>query len=304
MHTYCVLGSLYHSLDITTATIPACGDGVTAQSVRTSIAGQGAMIATTLASLGARVTFIGQVGDDSNGKSCIELLRKARIGVQDITIQQQGTTGLLVNTSSGQGSTTICFEGANTAINGMFVRSHAEAIRRCDVLLLQGDVDEETALAAKEIARKGGKSISFNPRLGATYPTSMYSMLDMITPSQAVASQLTGIAVTDDAAAAKAGRWFLTRGVQRVLMPLDDGGLYYVDSQQGLYVGPFSQGPKDCNGELLSAAFAWATGRGDALMDAIYVAQATAALADTCPVADLMQIEMLCNSEILPMRTL
>lgn len=309
MNTYCVIGSLYYSLTTKCKDFPRPGEHVIADGLEPSFGGQGGNIAVALAKFGAKVSFIGKVGADSFGKSYIETLQKLGVQTVDIKVEPKHSTGMsLVSIDRAGQETEIIYAGANDKLDDAYLSLHADTLRQCDYLLLQGDIPAQTALMAKELARKAGKTIFLDPGVNTKYPAVIYDMLDYITPNQEETKLLTGIGVVDDASAKRAASWFLKKGVQHVVITCGERGLYYVDKQQGLYFGTYRDlkvvDTTDA-GDIFNAAFAFAVGRGDDIPDAVYFSQAAAAVSlkykggAQASLPSLMQIEILCNSQLL-----
>ncbi len=309
MSTYCVIGSLYYSLTTKCKDFPQPGDHIQVDDLRPSFGGQGGNIAVALAKFGAKVSFIGKVGSDSFGKAYIESLQKLGVQVADIKAEPKCSTGMaLVNIDASGHEIELLYAGANGKLDDAYLSLHADTLRQCDYLLLQGDIPAETALLAKELTRKAGKTVFLDPGINTKYPAVIYDMLDYITPNQEETKALTGIEVVDTASAKRAATWFKKKGVQHVVLTCGEQGLYYFDRQGGQHFSAYRDlkvvDTTDA-GDIFNAAFAFAVGRGDDVQDAVYFAQAAAAVSiqhkggAQASLPSLMQIEILCNSQLL-----
>lgn len=314
MSTYCVIGSLYYSLTAKCKNFPQPGEHIQVDSLSPSFGGQGGNIAAALAKFGAKVSFIGKVGSDSFGKSYMDSLQKLGVQTADIKVEPKCPTGMsLQNIDASGQKTELIYAGANSKLDDAYLSLHADTLRQCDYLLLQGDIPAQTALLAKELARKAGKTVFLDPGVNTKYPSVIYDMLDYITPNQEEAKALTGVEVVDGTSAKRAAAWFMKKGVRHVVLTCGADGLYYFDKENGQYFSAY----RDLKvvdatnaGDIFNAAFAFAIGRGDDIQDTVYFAQAAAAVSlqhkgeaqESLP--SLMQIEILCNSQLLDNITL
>ena len=76
--------------------------------------------------------------------------------------------------------------------------------------------------------KKGGKSDSKSSPSTAGKDV-LLSMVDLVTPNEVEAEIMTGIPVSDKAAADQAAKWFMDRGVKKVLITLGSRGVYIHD---------------------------------------------------------------------------
>ena len=96
----------------------------------------------------------------------------------------------------------------------------------------------------------------------------LLSMVDLVTPNEVEAEIMTGIPVSDKAAADQAAKWFMDRGVKKVLITLGSRGVYIHDGiKSGILPGDAF------NGGLLTAL-----SEGKDLWEAAVFANALAAL--------------------------
>ncbi|MFA6688163.1 MAG: ribokinase [Sphaerochaetaceae bacterium] len=314
MSTYCVIGSLYYSLSTQCERFPNPGEHIEVTSLAPSYGGPGGNIAATLASFGAKVSFIGKVGSDSFGKTYIASLQKLGVLTSDIKAEPKFATGMMLRTADAAGEQTeLIYPGANAKLDDSYLSIHSDTLKQCDYLLLQGDIPSSTAILAKELARKAGKTIFMAPGITATYPAVIYDMLDYITPSREETKSLTGIDVVDGASAKRASSWFFKRGARNVLITCGAEGVFFFDRNGGHHFGAYRDiriVDETDAGDVFNAAFAFAIGRGDTMQDAIYFAQAAAAVSIQKPggaqasIPSLMEIEMLCNSQLLDTYTI
>src|SRR5690606_21951331 len=73
--------------------IPAAGETVLARSLTNSCGGKGANQAVAASRLGARVSFVGCVGDDADGALLLREMRSEGVDVADVEVLHESTTG-------------------------------------------------------------------------------------------------------------------------------------------------------------------------------------------------------------------
>lgn len=159
-------------------------------------AGGAANVALNIASLGARCTLAGFVGDDPDGARLRQILRRHEITL--LTTPGTGTT--IVKTRVLAQNQQLCRldrESPRTAYrwtgaSGMAVLRRAMA--RCDAVILsdyaKGLLTDELVRRVGEMARKRGKLVALDPkpRHGLAFRG-----LDLMTPNKREALQLAGM---------------------------------------------------------------------------------------------------------------
>jgi len=87
-----------------------------------------------------------------------------------------------------------------------------------------------TVTAAVELAVKAGVPVILNPARRGRSPNSLLERISILTPNETEAELLTGIKVTDAAAAAKACSKLRSRGVGIVILTLGKRGAFLADA--------------------------------------------------------------------------
>jgi ribokinase len=141
--------------------LPRPGETVLATSVRTTPGGKGANQAVAAARAGARVQFVGAVGDDDVGARLREHLVTNGVGV-DALIGIPGPSGsaAIVVDSAGENIIVVA-PGANAALAAETPGFRA-TVADCDVLLMQLEIPLATAAVAARTAKSGGATVIVN----------------------------------------------------------------------------------------------------------------------------------------------
>ena len=160
-----VIGSTNMDLTTTVERMPVWGETVLARHFETSFGGKGANQAVAAAKLGAEVVMVTNLGDDTLGDSALKNFESYGIDTQHvrrIPNQSTGTATILVDQKSGDNSILIV-AGANGDLSSADVDAASEALKRCDLILLQLEIQLETAYEAIRFARKNGVRTVLNP---------------------------------------------------------------------------------------------------------------------------------------------
>ena len=225
-----VVGSITADLTAFGRRLPVPGETVIGQSFTLVLGGKGANQALAAARAGASSTMIGCVGDDLFRDIVLSGLRDGGVDTSSVT-SVHGPTGVAhirVDNTTGQNDIVIV-PLANSSLTPDLAERQLRAVaRRGDVLLLQLEIPLETAFRAAIVGRELGMTVVLDPAPAAILPDEIWPCIDVVTPNESEATVLTGITVSD-AAAAVVGRWFLERGVSAALITLGDKGIVQVN---------------------------------------------------------------------------
>lgn len=148
-----VVGSINLDLFAHVERHPKPGETLAGSSVAEAPGGKGANQALAARLLGADVTMVGAVGDDSNADVALQLLADAGVDLSKVKVAKESTTGLAVITVSDDGENTIVYiAGANALVSPDDATSALNDFEKEDILLLQGELTRETTEAAARAA--------------------------------------------------------------------------------------------------------------------------------------------------------
>src|SRR5262249_38176928 len=100
------------------------------------------------------------------------------------------------------------------------------AFTQARVVVLQLETPLKTVEAAAKLAASDGARVILNPAPARPLPDSLLRRLHLLTPNESEAELLTGIALRNDAAVAKAAEALLARGVENVIITLGARGAW------------------------------------------------------------------------------
>ncbi|KLO40223.1 PfkB family carbohydrate kinase [Mycobacterium nebraskense] len=161
MARVCVVGSVNMDLSLRVDALPRPGETVLATSLTHAPGGKGGNQAVAAARAGARVQFVGAVGDDPAAEQLRAHLLDNGVGL-DATAETPGPSGTAIVVVDGDAENTIVVApGANGRLT-----LDAEAVRGviagCDVLLTQLEIPVRAAVAAAQQARSAGAVVIVN----------------------------------------------------------------------------------------------------------------------------------------------
>ncbi|CDO89701.1 ribokinase [Mycobacterium triplex] len=160
MTRVCVVGSVNMDITCDVAALPRPGETVLASSLSYAPGGKGGNQAVAAARAGARVQFVGAVGDDAAAEPLRAHLLANGVGL-DATAAVPGPSGTaIIVVDAGAQNTIVVAPGAN----GQLTLSSAasRAVADCDVLLTQLEIPLATAVAAAREAKTAGAAVIVN----------------------------------------------------------------------------------------------------------------------------------------------
>ncbi|WKG10916.1 ribokinase [Nocardia sp. PE-7] len=176
--TVVVLGSVNMDLVTTVSRRPAPGETVLGTEFATVPGGKGANQAIAAARSGARVRFLGAIGEDAFGAELTATLSEA--GIDTALIRRvDGASGIasIIVDDTGENSI-IVVAGANGRVTDLTAAELA-AIAAADILLCQLEIPIDTVLAAARHARASGTVVALNPSPVQPLPTELWAAVDL-----------------------------------------------------------------------------------------------------------------------------
>jgi ribokinase len=193
-----VVGSINVDLVATADRLPRPGETVLGGRFAEHHGGKGANQAVAAARAGARVTFVGAVGDDRRGETALEALRAEGIDVSRVRVVPGEQTGVALIAVGPRGENQIVVApGANAALVPDDV--HQLPLARGDTLLTSLEIPMPAVTAALQAARDAGAQAVLNPAPAHALPAEVLALGPILTPNE---HELVVAIGNDDAAAA------------------------------------------------------------------------------------------------------
>lgn len=270
--------------------LPTPGETVTAgEFLKFEAGGKGANQAVAAARLGARVAFVGRVGNDARGRDLLRCLRAEGINTKHVSIDSHRPTGAaLIHVDEEGEKQIVAAPEANGRLSTADIREASELIQRARVLVLQLEVPMAANLAAARLAKKAGVSVMLDAAPAAKPPAELLRLLSVVRANSTEAKALTGVTADSRRSARLAAQKLLSRGIKIVILQAGGEGNLIVskDSDGGEHEFSLKKIPvKSVDatgaGDGFVGAFAVALVEGRALEEAGLFANAAAALTTT-----------------------
>jgi ribokinase len=258
-----IVGSINMDLVARMDRLPKPGETVTGETFQTISGGKGANQAVAAARLGARVSMIGRIGDDSFGVTLRRNLNSAGVDTNHILETRGVSSGVaLIGVEQSGANAITVIPAANGLLTADDVRSCQEMIAISDALIVQLETPMETVAEAIQIARKHGVLTVLDPAPAPSRPLPQQLMtVDILSPNQSEAEALTGIPVVDWESAKDAALAMRKLGANAVVLKMGAlGALVYAQGGQIHQIAA-------CKAEIVDT-----TAAGDAFTAALTVA--------------------------------
>ncbi|QDV16949.1 Ribokinase [Gimesia panareensis] len=277
-----VLGSINMDLMIRSAKLPLPGETVIADAKVENPGGKGANQAVAAARMGAEVTMIGCVGDDSFAEELVQNLEAEGVQTQLVSRKRETTSGVaMVMVETSGENAILVVPGANGLVGPTELGQARQVICDSDVLLMQLEVPVETVIAAAAIAREAGVPVILDPAPApAHFPAELLDV-DLICPNQSEAAALLGQSVGSVDEAVALVPELAQQGPRRAIITLADQGAVLFDGERVETVAAFEVDAVDSTaaGDAFAAGLAVRLAEQADLKEAVRFASAAGALA-------------------------
>ena len=279
----CILGSFNVDIVAKVERFPKGGESLLALGSTLGPGGKGANQATAVSRAGARVHFVSKVGKDQFSQFAYDHLTSSEI--HSFTLYQSDTepTGnaiIYVSQENGENMIAI-YSGANKTISEDEVAAIAPELEDSDVLLVQLENNFAATLSAMKLAKALGVKVILNPAPFSSHALECLEYVDVITPNETEASQLSGIDVKDLASAKEAAQRIVSQGARRVIITMGSRGALLFEGNQFQHIPAFPALSVDTTGagDAFNGALASSIANGQSLVQAATYAAAFASLA-------------------------
>ncbi|GIO97729.1 ribokinase [Paenibacillus lautus] len=266
-----VIGSASMDLVVTSTKRPGAGETVLGDSFKTVPGGKGANQAVAAARLGAEVTMIGCVGEDSFGETILSNLQANGViteHVEPVTGMESGTAHIIL--AEGDNSIVVV-KAANDRITPDYVDQAAEVIQAADIVLIQQEIPEETVVHVSELCARYQVPLMLNPAPARPVPSVVIERAAYITPNEHEAAILFGDEPLGDVLRRYPNKLIVTEGKR---------GVRYFDGNEEVVVPGYKVEAVDTTGagDTFNGAFAVALSEGMSIADSLRFANRAASL--------------------------
>jgi ribokinase len=276
-----VVGSIHVDYTVKLPRLPSVGETVIGVDFKKSPGGKGANQAVAAARLNAETYIVSRVGADEDGQMLLDNLRRNGVHTEYVKIDPTSYTGIALIMVDAQGRNMIAVaSGTDAKVSKEDVDLAMDCIRRSDMVLAQLEIPIETTVYALEKAYEAGVRTVLNPAPCRPLPKDLYRKISVITPNRVELSMLTGMPTRSLKEIEEAARSILDLGVENIVVTLGEEGALIVDPSSSTHVKAIRVEAVDTTGagDAFNAALAVALAEGKSLKEAVFIANAAAAL--------------------------
>jgi ribokinase len=155
--------------------------------------GKGANVARAAARLGARVSLVGRVGEDSFGRACLAALDDDGVDVTGVLVTPDEPTGFVsIELENGLHRSLVYVPGANDSLTWSDVAPAVERLTTGDILIVQAEIPPETLRRVTKRTADDGVRLYLDPAPPDRVPLAALRAAEVVTPDRAEAAALTG----------------------------------------------------------------------------------------------------------------
>ncbi|MGF1536006.1 MAG: ribokinase [Elainellaceae cyanobacterium] len=230
--TLLVFGSINMDFVAQVPRLPQAGETLLGHRFSTTPGGKGANQAVAIARLGAPCKMVGRVGADPFGPELVQHLQTAGVDCGPIRVDSAESSGAAVIEVSDSGENHIVvIPGANGQMDDSDVNRLVALLPQASWLLLQLEIPLPVVLAAARAAHRAGVRVMLDPAPVQPLPDELFGYVDVLTPNQTEAEQLTGLSIATVTDASEAAHRLRQRGGSTVVITLGERGAFYLPSE-------------------------------------------------------------------------
>ena len=280
-----VFGSFVVDLMGRTPHLPASGETVKGSMFRMGPGGKGFNQGVAAHKAGANVTMVTKLGRDAFGQVAQDTMQELGMSSEYLLFSEDTETGcalIMVDENTSQNKIVV-ISGACGTITNEDVERLAPLMDGAEYLLTQLETNISSIDRAVRLAYEKGVKVILNPAPVQPVKDVLLSMVDLVTPNEVEAEIMTGIPVSDKAAADQAAKWFMDRGVKKVLITLGSRGVYIHDGIKSGILPAYRVKALDTTGagDCFTGAMACSLAEGNPLEKALEFAAKASAIAVT-----------------------
>ena len=263
--------------------LPAPGESILGDDFKIILGGKGSNQAVAAALAGTLSTLVSCVGTDVFTDFATDALEG--FGVDTAFVRQvEGPTGIAhIRVAASSQNNIVVIPLANFKITKTQVDDAFAKRPNAKVLLTQLEIPWEVNRHAISLAKSQGLTVVLDPAPASNPEPTAWELINIVTPNESEAHSLTGIEVTDEQSAKKAGQWFLDQGVENAIITMGGSGVVLVNKQETrLFAAPKVQAiDTTAAGDAFAGYLGALLVEGKSLEEAIEVAVKAASISVT-----------------------
>ncbi len=279
-----VFGSINMDLVARTPRLPAPAETIMGREFFTAPGGKGANQAVAVARLNCDTKMVGRVGSDAFGPELRQNLAQAGVDTTPILTDSETSSGVaIIAVDDSAQNNIIIIPGANGRVNHTDVDRLGQYLENTTLLLLQLEVPLMAVQAAATLARQKNVTVILDPAPARDLPSTLYPLIDVITPNEVEAAQLVGFPVKTKEDGLKAAQTLLERGVKTAIVKMGALGVVYATATETGFLPAFTIKAVDTTaaGDAFNGGLAAALVQGLPLPEAVRWGAAAGALSAT-----------------------
>ena len=263
--------------------LPAPGESILGDDFKIILGGKGSNQAVAASLAGVSSTLVSCVGTDVFTDFATDALSGFGVDTEFVA-QVEGPTGIAhIRVDKSSQNNIVVIPLANFKITKAQVDSAFAQRPNAKVLLTQLEIPWEVNRHALALAKSKGLTVVLDPAPASNPEPTAWDLINIVTPNESEAHSLTGVEVTDEQSAKKAGHWFLDQGVQNAVITMGGTGVVLVNSKETrLFAAPKVQAlDTTAAGDAFAGYLGAMLSEGSSLEEAIEVAVKAASISVT-----------------------
>jgi ribokinase len=263
--------------------LPAPGESILGDDFKIILGGKGSNQAVAAALAGTHSTLVSCVGTDVFTDFATDALEGFGVDTEFVR-QVEGPTGIAhIRVAASSQNNIVVIPLANFKITKTQVDDAFAKRPNAKVLLTQLEIPWEVNRHAISLAKSQGLIVVLDPAPASNPEPTAWELINIVTPNESEAHSLTGIEVTDEQSAKKAGQWFLDQGVENAIITMGGSGVVLVNKHETkLFAAPKVQAvDTTAAGDAFAGYLGALLAEGKSLEEAIEVAVKAASISVT-----------------------
>jgi len=226
-----VIGSNMIDLMTYIKRMPVAGETVEADDFSMGFGGKGANQAVAAARLGAQVSFISMVGNDSFGEQQLTNFKAANIDVSGVGVGHKNSGAAPIFVDPTADNRILIVKGANSELTPAVLDEHLDMIQNTKLIVLQQEIPLETNYHAIDLANRYGVPVLLNPApANKQLDMEHVRRVDFFSPNETELATLTGLPTESMDEISRAAQRLVDMGVKNVLVTIGSRGVLWVSA--------------------------------------------------------------------------
>ncbi len=174
------------------------------------------------------VFLFAKVGNDDYGDKAIKNLKKDNINTQYVFKSKTKPTGkaIILISYLEKDNKIIINKGANEDFGDNDLNNLEEAIKECDIIVMQLEVNEFLIENALKIAKKNKKIVIMNPSPATTFNNKWFPFIDYFIPNESELENISNQKLKNISEIESALQELRKKGLKNAIVTLGDAGVY------------------------------------------------------------------------------